>query len=391
MTHFETDKLAARTYHSIPPCVRWLFYPSKYAYHLALRLIGKLRMEAWMMSGEKARLRFIFAGQKGNRKHIARLAFGETYEERPLGKAWVWSLFSKARAHDCPMLVLEVHRLLARVLGRKRSFFIPCWVGGGADISSYLKGSAKSDGWRIRKYNLDFEVTRVESQFDYFYNEMYRPYIKTAFGDGAFLMTYDEMKRNLEKCEMIFVKKNGEYICGNLIVYKNNIPRIWSFGVKKAEYLRMGIHGVAYYFAGRHFLKRGFTKMHYGLVRPFLKDGVLEYKKTRGMRITEHKNNGFLLMILNGSAEPRQFLINNPFIYLQNGELKGAFFTEMGQLRSPEDIKGVYKRHFVPGLTGFDIYLFGWEGEDIGALMPADLSNMVSISPANSLFREPQQ
>ncbi len=392
----KTIAITKLTYQKFPFYIRWLFYPFKFIY----RLVQKLRIDIWIISGKEhlnTPLTIIFAGCERNKNYIAKLAFDSSYSEIYFGKTWLWNLMrmTNKRFQDCSLMVLEVNKFFCRLFSSKRGFFVPCWIGGevdiSGDISSLIKtDSHKTDIRRIKKYNMQFEVTNEKSQFDNFYNHMYLPYITNAHRNTAFPMTDSDMKKNLKNCDLLLIKKEKEYIGGVLLIYKKNLPCIWSFGVKdgNTDYLKAGVIGAQCYFAVVYLKEKGYKRMHFGGARAFLKDGVLQYKKERGLQVMGSPRKGFLIKPLSNLAGTKEFFLRNPFIYLNKSKLTGAVFVENDQLSSEKDFEKIYKDFYIKGLSRLDIYLFGENERNIREIIPAKFSDRILIRSAESLFKK---
>ena len=335
-------------------------------------LVHKLRINIWIISGKDSLeipLSIIYAGSEKHKNYIASLAFNSSYSEIHIGRTWLWNLISiiMKRSHDCSLLVLEtkVKKTFCRLYKDQKSFFIPSWVNGEVDISADIslltkKEKLNSDVRKIRKNNLQFEVTNDECQFENFYNSMYLPYINKAHGNQTILMSYEDMISNMSLCDLLLIKKDNEYIGGCLLIYEKNVPRIWSIGVKDAnvDYLKAGVLSSLYYFAIKYLKQKGYKKVNFGLSRAFLKDGVLQYKKKWGLQIDNIIKTGFLIKPLSKTVGGKGFFLNNPFIYIDNMRFNGAIFVEAFQSLSKNDIEKIYKKYYMTGISKLFIYQF---------------------------------
>ncbi|MEW6571629.1 MAG: hypothetical protein AB1390_10745 [Nitrospirota bacterium] len=232
-------------------------------------------------------------------------------------------------------------------------------------------------------------MTKERYQFDNFYNNMYLPFITRVHGNRAIIMSYEEMEKKSQTCELLLVKKEKKYVAGLLINYESiNVPHLWHVGIKNgnADSLKIGPRSAVDYFAANYLEQKGYKKINYGVVRGFLKDGVLRYKKQRGFRITDSTENGFLIRPLLSSNGTREFFLNNPFICVNRGSLVGAIFVESDQLCTDKDLKKLYKNYHIKGLSNLNIYLFGDDKRNICESIPDDLSEKISIFDAASIF-----
>ena len=383
------------TYQETPFYFRWIFFPIKIVH----KLIDKFRINIWIITGKDSlerQISIIYAGSEKHKVYFAKLVFDGRYSEISIGK-WLWNLISiiKKRSQNCSLFILEVkvNKPLYTLFKNKNSFFIPFWIAGEVDISIDTEllvksKSYKNDLRKIRKQNFEFDVTNEEYQFDSFYYSMYLPYITKAHGDAAILMKYSEMKKQLKNCDLLLVKKEKEHIGGILIIYESNVPRLWSIGIKdgNSDYLKAGVSGALDYFSMIYLKQKGYKKMKFGLSRAFLKDGALQYKKSRGLQVVDSTKNGFLLKPLSSSIATKEFFINNPFIYVDQDGLTGAIFLENDQLHSEKNFKRIHKKYKLEGVSKYVVYPFGDNMRNIEDIVPAELSDRWTICSAESFI-----
>ena len=393
MTISANKSLLRSAYQKIPVQLQWLFSPLKLAY----RLSQKLRINVWIISGiaaPKTPFTILFAGGEGNKNYIANLAFNSSYTEVYIGRTWLWNLMRiiRKRGKDHSLLVVEMNKAFRRLFDTKGSFFIPSWIGGEVDTSSYTskrKYAIRSDVSKLEKLNMQYEVTNERHRFERFYTDMYLPYITKVYGNRAFLMPYDEMMDNCENCDLILIKKDGEDIAGILLHYKDNVANLWSVGIKggNTAYLKDRIIGIIHYVSIHYLKQKGYEKVHFGGSRPFLKDGCLRYKKCRGLQLTGLPRRGLLVKAFAASEGVKNFLLMNPFIYLDQGKLNGAVFVDEERCPSVNTLKDLYEDYYLEGLCQLVIYMFGGGCASISEMVPKELSAKVSVRPAEELFK----
>lgn len=247
----------------------------------------------------------------------------------------------------------------------------------------------KSDLRRIRKNQLECEVTNAPALFDEFYRTMYVPHISKTFGAAAALTNPEKFRKQAERdSDLLFVTYDGERIAGNAIVYEKDRARGWAIGVKDGDerYKKLGALAALYYFEICHLEKKGYQRVHYGGSRPFLRDGAIQYKKKWGMHFTGRVREGFLLKILRDSPGSRAFLRNNPFVHAAGPELdyQGAAFADRSDSDPDAFIKDIHKNCFFPGMKGMVIY--GFDGVMEGRVVAAELAEFVTLTGAEGLF-----
>lgn len=358
-----------------------------------------MRLNLWHISGieisSNKELVILYAGNKVDKEFMANLAFKDLYKEKHLGKIWLWKALKIPEIKDTSysLLITELPRALRKTFNNEQYFYIPCWVGGEIDISQdfsmFLKNdSVKSDARRIRKNRFTYEVTNERTQFHKFYYDMYLPYITKVYSSRAFITPYNDMMKKCANCDLLIVKKENMPVGGILLVYLKNKARLWSIGIKDGNdsYLKDGVSGALDYFAILHLKEKGYKRIHFGESRPFLKDGVMQYKKKWGQEIVEMSNSGFLLRPLMFSEGLKSFLANNPFIYANKKRLSGAvFFNSEGNLSNDEAAE-LSKKYFYKGVSTMNIYRFMKNGDNVEEKNPVELNEKMKLCYVDSLY-----
>jgi len=292
-------------------------------------------------------------------------------------------------------MVAEAPKSSLVLFGKKKCFYIPFWLQGEVDISADISSPIKSDSLqtdlrRIRKNKLHFEVTNQASQFHEFYYNMYLSFITKRHGKTAVLMRYDDMMQRLKAgtCELLLISKENKHVAGQLLVYGEKVPRLWSVGVKDGNlsYLKDGVVAATIYFSVQYLKEKGYKKMNIGASRAFLKDGVLWYKKKWDRNIVGTPKMGFLIKPLSKTTAVKGFFLNNPFIYVHENRLNGAIFAEAAQPFSKEDFQKFYKDYYLNGMSKLFIYRFGESSSRTQEIVPPEFSDRVAICSAESLF-----
>jgi len=320
--------------------------------------------------------------------------FGDKYDEIDLGMKWLHNVFriAKQNIEDCSMMVLEVNERLHKLIKRKKDFYIPVVVRGEVDIPlTVSKKSMKNDLRIIRKNNLKFEVTTEKSQLHRFYHDMYLPYMTHRHGNKTVATSYDELMRYWESgtCELLLIKKENEHIGGHVIVFEENRPRLFIKGIKDGNprYLKYGAGAVGYYLASSYLAKHGYRSLHWGGSRAFLKDGVLQFKKRRGLRLISKSKAGFLVKPLSPSPGLKGFFLRNPFIYAHRGRLYAAIFVEEDEVCScDESLEDLCKSFYLNGLSKVNIYPLEVNESNPKRGVPSAFSDKITILSVDHIF-----
>jgi hypothetical protein len=365
-----------------------------------LKIIRKLKRDVWIISGEnynkKNCFSIMFAGYGKSKKYITKLAFGNSSKEKYLGNIWLWRLQDKISCYNPDLLVLDIDNVLLRFYDRRKNFFVPHWISGDTDISVDISSIMKSKSSllsiksKINKNNYCFEMTKDKKQFEYFYYNMYLPFITKRHGDRAIIKEYDNLKQKFINCELLLIKKNEEYVAGGMIDYgfKKAIPRLSKVGIKSGnlQYLKDRVLGARIYFSISYLKDKGYKRLDLGGSKAFLDDGSLRSKKEWQIVLNETTKDGYLIRPLTSAFNTKEFLSNNPFIFLDRGKLTGAIFLDREKLNSNNDIMKVYNHYYYMGMEKLVAYVYSDQINRIKKMIPAEISNEFEICSATEIF-----
>lgn len=333
--------------------------------------LGHHRVLTWRLEGNERvsghPLTVFFAGQLENKNYIADLVFDGSLTETTCGKMWLWSVFksAKERRGDYGLVIIDVQVPWYRLFKSPGAFLVPCWIRGEvvlATASARFKRneSVKSDLRKIRHNDLQYRVTKDRHEFDRFYHRMYLPYVTRTYGDRAYPMTYAEMMKELDHCELLLVKEDADDVAGVILVYDGAEVRAWSLGVEDGNpaHVKAGALAALYFFSMSHLISKGYQRLHLGATRAFLKDGVLQYKKKWGTRVVSGSRRWFVLNPLRDIFGVKAFLANNPFIFESDSRLNGALFVGQGSSLSDDEVHKLEKDCHELGIQSVKIFHF---------------------------------
>ncbi len=324
--------------------------------------LRKYRLNVWLLEGRERQsgneLTILYAGHALNKNYLSHIAYGDSCRETPLGKAWIWSVSRIAKSHPAvALIVTETGEDYFRRFGGRDDFYIPCWIDGEIEFSRFnelMKHSEniKSDLRKIRKHGYQYEITRDKAKFDLFYHTMYRPYMLKAHGNRAALMSYDAMMAKADVTDLLLIKRGDDYIAGENLLYEGDSVRAWSLGVTDGDYTHVkdGAIGALYYYKVNYLMSRGYDRYNAGASRAFFKDGVLQYKRKWGLRLTVARPGGYWIRTTDKLGSANIFLRDNPFIHIKNGALFGLVFIEDDAVLSHEAVNNIIKTYDIPGL-----------------------------------------
>ena len=393
--------IVRKIYDKTPACYRWILSPFKSIYVLS----NVFRPKVWVVTGNeissRQKLVMIFAGHEVNKNHLVKLAFGSSIKDLYIGRKWLWEIheIAKEKEHDCSLLVAEVPDFFRVFSGKMKFFFVPIWVSGKIDatfeehaIFNNRNNTLMSDLRRIRRNTLRYEVAHELSQLRNFYYNMYLPYTTKVHGDRSVIPSFNYVKseftRRGSSNTLLLVKKKEEYIAGVLIICRKNKTKLWIGGLKDGnlDYVKEGAIGALFYFSFKYLKQKGFTTIDLGGSRPFLKDGVLRYKRKWNQKISDKKEMGFLIKMLSETDGAKGFLVNNPLIYTDKTGLNGAIFLDGNMSLSKTVFDKIYKEYYVNGLSRLVIYRFGKYDNTTLGIVPQEYSEKIIMCSAETIF-----
>jgi len=315
---------------------------------------------------------------------VRRLIF-DSCRETYLGQGWLWNAFKALpeAAAGCSMVIAEVHERHLKWAGKDAGIVIPTWIRGHVPLPrgpAVMKDSRiKRIHRRIRQHELSWELTRDPEKFEHFYNRMCVPYSKARFGEGAFIFSKENVRAIFDRGELLLVNKGGEHIAGQLIDYRNkksaSIPLLGLLDAN-AEFVSMGALAAGYEFTLQHLEKNGHRSVGFGQSQAFLKDGVLQFKKSFGHVISSSNELKYVVNFLSDTPAARAFLKNNPLIFERSDGLRGAIFIG-GAEPTVEMLAEAYKNYFHPGLV--ELLVVSLASEDDGGLKPGEVPSEFSM------------
>jgi len=345
-----------------------------------------------MVRGTQDRMRILLLGGGTNGAYLSHLIFGDDYSEINRDTVWRWQMRGFISHQQADLLIaIKPGDAIARYLHGRDVFEIPIWVRGEVDFESAAECQKKSrniktDLRRIRKNDLGYTVTRDPRLFDMFYHDMHVPHIKRVLKESAFLLQYEEIKKNMNQAELLLITKDDKYIAGGIILYEKDGARAWTLGVKDGdpEYVKMGALSALFYYRIEYLRDKGFNRVHVGSSRGFLKNGALQYKKKWGMRLICERRGNFVIEVLKPSKAARVFLENNPFIQLRNNELYGMYFLEADKQYSEDQLREIYKSSYIPGMKRLNLCHTSGARDDVH--IPYDLQENMAVNTAGMLI-----
>lgn len=365
--------------------------PRRAAYKIgaAFLWLWSLRVELWCVEGEEqhSRLPLTVVGNLGgeDKSYLLKLMFADGYRERNVGRVWLWNVPKTAArvAPQCSAIVLCVRESYMRLTSLRDWFYIPTWLWGETDLPRDAAATrlVREDLRRIRNHALAYEVTRDQQAFDDFYYNMYLPHITKRYGDCAVVATYERLHAGFPNCDLLLVKRQDALIAGQLIRYGGEHPHLWELGVRDGnhDHVQCGGLGAIYHYCLEYLAAKGYRKVWLGWSRPFLNNGVLQFKKKWSQRIIDTGGWGIAMKIGSNTPAVRSFLYHNGFIFKRQGAFFAAVFTDAGTPLSDKEVQRLHKDYLHDGLSRLLLFRLGDADATPPATVPAGLANEIEL------------
>ena len=260
---------------------------------------------------------------------------------------------------------------LIRRLPAKNTIVLPRLVdqildvrGEWKDVQARFHHQVRNGEMRlIRKYGYQIETSNKDTDFEKFFHEMYIPSMKMRHGYQAHILSWTEAYECFKQGVLFLTKRDGIYVSGSVCVTQSasGVVHGLLIGVLQADQqlVKEGAQGVLYYAVAQWANTHGYEAVDFEATEPFLKKGILQYKKKWGtvIRIPRNDRKRLWLKIQRHTPAVNQFLKDNPCIMInKQGDLQGLFFVDDSD-QVPADTKAEWdKLCAMPGLKGYCIY-----------------------------------
>ncbi len=348
----------------ISPVIESAFFFIKRIFLIA----SQIRLPIYILQGKDKcsnnNLIILFFGRKREVPYFSDMLYLEEPIKNNLGKIFIWNIKSLLNLNlpKADLILIGIDKLFSKFLSQNGFIIIPGRVIFALDLSKELSEiwklsknkSLSRNIKRVKDHKYSYEITKDPAIFRYFYHKMYLPYVIKRFGKLTILTSFYYMKRIFDRGQLLLVKKGNEYVSGNVIWIHNKTVFSAYNGIKngKIKYLKEGALAASYYFTILWAKERGYRWLDFGSNRPFLNDGIFYHKKKWGMIIKKSKKHNicFGMKILNLNEGVLNFLVKNPFIFMDKNKFKGFILTQHKHPLTLKELKYLFKINHIPGV-----------------------------------------
>lgn len=299
-----------------------------------LILLRRLFLPLWSLEGELQgdRLRLLVAADRDTASYLGSMAFDS---ESSMSRKGLFPVLKASRLVEsqADVVIVVINHHLRGYYQRRGFYILPEWsrqllhMPGSPD--EFVAGLGKSARAHIRKAVLrwpDYEITTDTQALEQFYNTMYRPYALQRFGPMAGVSICKKLKEALQIGALILMKSQGRPVSGAVIVHDGSTLYMPFSGVLPEGIVeaRQGAKTALYYYALQQAHRWGCTEIDLGHSRPFLSDGILNFKLQWGASVLDDDDGSTSFAIAAPSlTDPaRKFFAANRFYHVRDEQMQ---------------------------------------------------------------------
>jgi hypothetical protein len=323
-----------------------------------------------------------------------------------IGNIPLWNLprALQSMRSTADLTVIHTDRLSARFLFGADYLAVPEWVGSmlevPGDISELSRGNPglKSDLRAVRLNNFTSDITYSDSDFDFFYSNMYVPFTLKRYGEQSKIENYYKLRRCSRNGGLLWARQNDKPVAGGVFQRAEATLRFLVLATLDGDWQIVKRGGIAalYLFIIRHAKELGFSLVDFGGSRPSLNDGLLRYKRKWKMKIVENEYvyHDFLVYWNRLSDPVFSFLSSSPLIFRDKNGLSAIKAVTSDEPITQGELEKINRAIASPGLNRMCLAATkGWQ-EGIDGLPKTHLleagQSLRDCSP-NALFASIQQ
>jgi hypothetical protein len=306
-------------------------------------------------------LTILIAADSGIKDYIKTYGFDLGVREQSLGRIPMWLTPKTIRwfFRTADLVLWLADPILDRYWPRPKPHArLPTWTRLDIDLQSpdsIKRGEKKVKRYRNATIKSGYTIEHTKCEFDYidFIDNMHLPYIKKRHGENALFVIRERLFKDLQlKQKRLFIlKSEGRSIGGSVLEYNDFMDRFWHIGIRPnlSTDVSAGVCAALYCFVINNAKERGSKILHLGYCRPFVRDGVFEYKRQFGGHSVgrDPEDYGSIeLTIFCKSAGAVRFLTENPMIALRPNKKYALYiFTEGASDEEIEKINTLKDRY----------------------------------------------
>jgi hypothetical protein len=298
--------------------------------------------------------------------YLSSILFVEEPVEEEIASVPLRRLGEFTNASSCDLAFIGASKYLIRRLPARNALVLPRIVGQTLDVQGEWEDVLQRLHKKLRRYHLrlmrkygyEYETSDQDRDFDLFFYEMYLPSMRARHGEQAHIVSYAKAYHHFKLGTLFLVKREGTFASGGLCTSSRDrgVVQFRFTGVKNGDQqlMKEGALNAAYHACIHWANKHGYKAYDFMGTVPYLGKGILQHKKRWGATASIQSHKRIWLKIHRDTPAVRQFLSDNPFIFInEQGDLQGLFFED-----EPDNISSETKAKWnslcnMPGLEGY--------------------------------------
>ncbi|MBU1191745.1 MAG: GNAT family N-acetyltransferase [Gammaproteobacteria bacterium] len=262
--------------------------------------------------------------------------------------------------------ICEFTPRIMRLIRSPDSFKTPDWIeqiiplaGSWEEVvARFRKNTRTTDLRKVRKYNFAHDIVTDEESIEYFYDNLYLPYLTQRFGGAFDVIDRDWLISVGKEGGLLRILDGDRVIAGVIFFYgEGYLDWIWTGALTGADTAQEnGAFSTLYYHSIQHAHDKGFPAIKLNNTRAFLNDGLHRYKRKWGAHIAKSRSSEWeLLLDFNFHSRVTQhWLEASPFLTERDDGFYANIFC-FSQCTSEELINHIQSL-ISPGIKAINIY-----------------------------------
>lgn len=285
------------------------------------RLHGKAKA-----SGQPATL--LVAGEEPWVDYLPSRFFADKPQRELLGSFPLWHL---ERRVDClepgaDLTVIRAEQVSAPFFFRKNYLAVPGWLNMAGRVpddptsAGRANRSVKDDMRLGKREKLELIISASGTDFDFFYQTLYVPFMVRRHGDLAVIRDADWLRVHFHGGAVLWIVQGGARLAAFVVKKRKQTLYLLAVGVRNGDpnIARQGAIAALYYHAIQFAHQLGCSWIDFGAVRPSLSDGLLRFKRKWGGSLAHNKRDNhynFLIHWREWNPSVAGFVAENPLVY----------------------------------------------------------------------------
>ncbi|MCB1278752.1 hypothetical protein [Prosthecobacter sp.] len=301
--------------------------------------------------------------------YIALRLFKSKPRTEPVGMIPVWKLtqtLNRLQA-SADLTVVGVDRLTARRFFDQSWLQSPAWIASWMPVPEDLQAFAHShsrvegDMRYLRRNHFGRRFSVSKADFDTFYDHFYKPYIARRHGSLAYLRPRWSLRRQFKRGGILWIHREEEVQAADIVYVNHRTLHRVALGIAdgRMELLQQRALAALYVHSIGHARDMHCTEIFLGGSRPFLYDGVFQYKRKWGAVVCEHPEVNYRMLLRWNRLEGpvAEFLSHSPVIHYDGKDLSGLWSCPPELCRSAELLEREIRQTVSPGLRRLRVLL----------------------------------